>query len=171
MPIRSKCYGRNTHSSKILPSMSETISKWWPGVQNNILLQLLSPRAATIGAHMPTTCALQQEKSLQSEACTSQGRCCCEVSSVVSDSVRAHRRQPTRLPLPGILQARTLEWVAISFSNACKSKVKVKSLSRVWLLGTPWTAAHQAPPFMGFSRQEYRSGLPLPSPSQGRVAY
>ena len=64
--------------------------------------------------------------------------------------------------VPGILQARTLEWVAISFSNAWKWKVKVKSLSRVWLLATPWTAAHQAPPPMGFSRQEYWSGVPLP---------
>ena len=67
-------------------------------------------------------------------------------------------------PVPGILQARTLEWVAMSFSNAWKWKVKVKSLSRVWLLATPWTAAHQAPPCMGFSRQEYWSGVPLPSP-------
>ena len=58
-------------------------------------------------------------------------------------------------PVPGILQARTLEWVAISFSNAWKWKVKVKSLSRVWLFATPWTAALQAPPSMGFSRQEY----------------
>ena len=66
--------------------------------------------------------------------------------------------------IPGILQARTLEWVAISFSNAWKWKVKVKSLSCVWLLATLWTAAHQAPPSMGFSRQEYWSGLPLPSP-------
>ena len=65
---------------------------------------------------------------------------------------------------PGILQARTLEWVAISFSNARKWKVKVKSLSRVWLFATPWTAAHQAPLSMGFSRQEYWSGVPLPSP-------
>ena len=64
----------------------------------------------------------------------------------------------------GILQARTLEWVAISFSNVCKWKVKVKSLSRVWLLATPWTAAYQAPPSMGFSRQQYWSGVPLPSP-------
>ena len=68
-------------------------------------------------------------------------------------------------PVPGILQARTLEWVAISFSNAWKWKVKVKSPSRVRLLATPWTAAHQAPPSMGFSRQECWSGLPLPSPS------
>ena len=66
-------------------------------------------------------------------------------------------------PIPGILQARTLEWVAISFSNAWKWKVKVKSLSRVQLLVTPWTAAYQTPPSMGFSRQEYWSGVPLPS--------
>ena len=69
---------------------------------------------------------------------------------------------PTGSPVPGILQARTLEWVAISFSNAWKWKVKVKSLSRVQLLATPWTAAYQAPPSMGFSRQEYWSGVPLP---------
>ena len=66
-------------------------------------------------------------------------------------------------PVPGILQARTLEWVAISFSNSWKWKVKVKSLSCVWLLATPWTAAYQAPPSMGFSRQEYWNGVPLPS--------
>ena len=71
---------------------------------------------------------------------------------------------PPGSPVPGILQARTLEWAAISFSNAWKWNVKVKSLSHVWLLATPWTAAHQAPPPMGFSRQEYWSGLPLPSP-------
>ena len=68
---------------------------------------------------------------------------------------------PPASPVPGILQVRTRKWVAISFSNACKWKVKVKSLSRVWLLATPWTAAHQAPPSMGFSRQEYWSGVPL----------
>ena len=69
-----------------------------------------------------------------------------------------------RSPVPGILQARTLEWVAISFSNAWKWKVKVKSLSCVRLFATPWTAANQGPPSMGFSRQEYWSGVPLPSP-------
>ena len=68
-------------------------------------------------------------------------------------------------PILGILQARTLEWVAISLSNAWKWKVKGKSLSRVRLIATPWTAAHQAPPSMGFSRQEYWSGLPLPFPT------
>ena len=71
---------------------------------------------------------------------------------------------PPGSPIPGILQARTLEWVAISFSNAWKWEVKVKSLSRVWPLATPWTGAYQAPTSMGFSRQEYWSGLPLPSP-------
>ena len=70
---------------------------------------------------------------------------------------------PPGSAVPGILQARTLEWAAISFSNAWKWKVKVKSLSRARLLATPWTAAYQAPPSMGFSRQEYWSGVPLPS--------
>ena len=70
---------------------------------------------------------------------------------------------PPGSPVPGILQARTLEWVAISFSNAWKWKVKVKLLSRVQLLVTPWTAAYQGPLSVGFSRQEYWSGVPLPS--------
>ena len=69
-------------------------------------------------------------------------------------------------PIPGILQAGTLEWAAISFSNAWKWKVKVKSLSHVRLLATPWTAAYQAPRSMGFSRKEYWSGEPLPSPTK-----
>ena len=71
---------------------------------------------------------------------------------------------PPGSTVPGILQARTLEWVAMSFSNVWKWKVKVKSLSSVRLFKTPWTAAYQAPPPMGFSRQECGSGLPLPSP-------
>ena len=70
---------------------------------------------------------------------------------------------PPGSPVPGILQARTLEWVAIFFSNAWKWKMKVKSFSHVRLLATPWTAAYQAPPFMGFTRQEYWSGVQLPS--------
>ena len=70
---------------------------------------------------------------------------------------------PPGSPIPGIVQARTLEWVAISFSNAWKWKVKAKLLSRVRLFETPWTAAYQAPPSMGFSRQESWSGVPLPS--------
>ena len=71
---------------------------------------------------------------------------------------------PPGSSIPGILQARTLEWVAISSSNAWKWKVKVKLLSHIRLVETPWTAAYQAPPSMGFSRQEYWSGVPLPSP-------
>ena len=72
---------------------------------------------------------------------------------------------PPGSPVTGILQTRTLEWVAISFSNAGKRKVKVKLLSHVRLSATPWTADHQSPPSMGFSGQEYWSGVPLPSPS------
>ena len=72
-------------------------------------------------------------------------------------------RSPPRSPIPGILQAITLEWVAISFSKAWKWRVNVKSLSRVRLLATPWTAAYQAPLSMGFSRRKYWSGVPLPS--------
>ena len=88
--------------------------------------------------------------------------CCCCVASVVSDSVRPHRRQPTRLPVPGILQARTQ--VGCHFLLQC---MKVKSESEVAqscsTLATAWTVAHQAPPSMGFSRQKYWSGVPLPS--------
>ena len=94
--------------------------------------------------------------------------CCCWVTSVVSDSI------DVSLPgasIPGILQARTLEWVAISFSSAWKWKVKVKSLSHVRLFSTPWTAAHQVPRSMGVSRQEYWSGLPLPSPKPLTKSY
>ena len=76
---------------------------------------------------------------------------------------------PPGSPVPGILQAQTLEWVAISFSSVWKWKVKVKSLSRVWLLATPWTSAYQAPPSMGFSRQEYWSRVPLPSLYMGQL--
>ena len=70
---------------------------------------------------------------------------------------------PPGSAIPGILQERTMEWVAISFSNAWKWKVKVKSFSHVRLLATPWTAAYQGPPLAGFSRREYWSGVPFPS--------
>ena len=83
----------------------------------------------------------------------------------MSDSVQPYGGPPGS-PVPGILQARTLEWVAISFSNAWKWKVKVKPLSRVRLLAAPWTAAYQAPPSMGFSRQEYWSGV---QSTQGKI--
>ena len=79
--------------------------------------------------------------------------------------------RPPCSPIPGILQERTLEWVAISFSDAWQWKVKVKSLSRVRLFVTPWTAAYQAPLSMGVSRQEYWSAVPLPSPFYPMVVY
>ena len=102
-------------------------------------------------------------------SCTSSGPAFCMMCSAAKslqscptlcDPIDGSPSGPT---IPGILQARTLEWVAIFSSNAWKCKVKVKSLSHVRLLATPWTAAYQAPPSMGFSRQEYWSGLPLPS--------
>ena len=80
---------------------------------------------------------------------------------------------PSGSPVPGILQARIVEWVAISSSNAWKWKVKGKSVIWFPLIATPWTSAHQDPPSMGFSRQQYRSGVPLPSPlrEQGSVIF
>ena len=92
--------------------------------------------------------------------------CCCAAKSLQSCLTLC---DPMDCSLPGlsvhgILQARTLEWFAISFSNALKWKVKVKSLSCVQLLSIPWTAAYQAPPSMGFSRQQYWSRVSLPSP-------
>ena len=81
----------------------------------------------------------------------------------MSDSVRPHRRQPTRLPGPWDSPGKNTG-VGCSFLLQCmKGKVKVKLLSRVRLLATPWTVAHQAPPSLGFSRQEYWSGVPLPA--------
>ena len=89
--------------------------------------------------------------------------CCCWVAQSCLTLCNPIDSSPPGSPVPGILQARTLEWVAISFSTVWKWKMKVKSLSRVRLLVTPWTAAYQAPPSMGFSKQEYWNGLPLPS--------
>ena len=88
--------------------------------------------------------------------------CCCrQVTSVVCDSVRPQRRQPTRLPRPWDSPGKNTG-VGCHFLLQC---MKVKSLSHVRLLAIPWTAGYQAPPPMGFSRQEYWSGLPLPSPT------
>ena len=92
----------------------------------------------------------------------------CELSAAAAKSLQScltlcdpTDSSPPGFPVPGILQERTLEWFAISFSNAGKWRVKGKPLSRVRLLATPWTAASQAPPSMGFSRQKYWSGVPL----------
>ena len=118
---------------------------WWM-VCNKVENQINRQLPQKLGFYSATAAAAA--KSLQS---------CLTLSDPIDSS-------PPGSALPGILQARTLEWVAISFSNARKWKVKVKSLSHVWLLATAWTAAHQAPLSIGFSRQEYWSGVPLPSP-------
>ena len=107
-----------------------------------------SPQAVFASCIWVTAAAAATAKSLQS---------CLTLCDPIDSS-------PPGSPVPGILQARTLEWVAISFSNAWEWEVKVKSLSRVRLLATPWTAAYQAPSSMGFSSQECWSGVPLPSP-------
>ena len=126
---------------KTMPRVRQGIKvmppRWWNGKTGSPFLttSLSSPAAAAA-------------KSLQSCPALSDPMDC----SLPGSSVH------------GIFQARVLECVAISFSNAWKWKVKVKSLSCVRLFTTQWTAAHQAPPSMGFSRQEYWSGVPLPSP-------
>ena len=115
-----------------------------------------------------TLCSYAHPKSLKLGVCraaAAKSRQSCPVLGDPRDS------SPPGSSVHGILQARTLEWVAISSSNAWKWKVKVKSLSHVRLLATPWTAAHQAPPSMGFSRQEYWSGVPLPSPVRRASMY
>ena len=89
--------------------------------------------------------------------------CCCWVASVVSDSVRPHRQQPTRLPCPWDSPGKNT-WVGCHFLLQCmKVKSEREVTQCVWLLATPWTVAHQAPPPMGFSREEYWSWVPLPS--------
>jgi len=109
--------------------------EFYVGLKKNLFKELPSPiKVDTFKLHVAATA-----KSLQS---------CPTLYDPIDGS-------PPGSPIPGILQARTLEWVAISFSNAWKWKVKVKSLSRVQLFSTPWTAAYQAPLSMGFSRQNY----------------
>ena len=135
-----------TACSSALPSTG-LIQIWNPGPwskrpQN---LSLLTSDPALVPGYSVTTTTTT--KSLQS---------CPTLCDPIDGS-------PPSSPVPGILQARTLERVAISFSNAGKWKVKVKLLKRVRPSATPWTAAFQAPPSMGFSRQEYWSGVPLSS--------
>ena len=128
------------------------------------------PLSNPVGAPVPVSLQLPYITSSQQDmpSCfaTTQACCCCSAKSLQSCPTLCDLidSSPPGSPLPGILQARTLERVAISFSSAWKWRVKVKSLSCVRPLATPWTAAHQAPPSIGFSRQEYWSGSPLPSP-------
>ena len=132
---------------------SHVLSSWKEGASLSVYIKVFTnseaPLSVGVQSSITHAAAAVAAKSLQS----------CPTLCDPTDG------SPPGFPVPGILQARTLEWVAISFSNAWKWKVKVKSLSRVRLLATPWTAAHQAPPSMAFSRQEFWSGVPLPSPS------
>ena len=140
---------------------------WWAAVHGvaqsrTWLKQLSSSNAIILGHEIDTMQVKQLEErpSVYEIAAAKSLQSCPTLCNLIDGS-------PPGSPVPGILQARTLEWVAISFSNAQKWKVKVKSLSLIWLFATPWTAANQAPPSMGFSRQEYWSGVPLPSPVYG----
>ena len=124
--------------------------------------RILSGLPVPSPGHLPDPGIEPRSPTLQADALTSEPQgilCCyCCVASVVSDSVRPHRRQPTRLPRPWDSPGKNTG-VGCHILLQC---VKVKSLSRVWLLATAWTAAYQAPPSMGFSRQEDWSGVPLP---------
>ena len=131
---------RGTYPKSLYLSLPTLKLLWYLGLGGEA-----QPRSAGVSAHVTTAAAA---KALQS---------CLTLCDPMDHS-------PPGSAVPGILQARTLEWVAISVSNAGKWKVKVKSLSHVRLFATPWTAAYQAPLPMGFSRQEYWSGVPLPSP-------
>ena len=128
-----------TPSQQAAPYYTCTVMELYTSLLFHLLLLIIVSVRFT---QVPRSSAAAAAKSLQS---------CPTLCDPIDGS-------PPGSPVPGILQARTLEWVAISFSNAWKWKVKVKLVSRVRLLVTPWTAAHQAPPSMGFSRQEYRVG-------------
>ena len=118
------------------------------------------PRSSTLKADsLPSEPPGKPNKQTAAVAATKSLQSCPTLCNPIDGS-------PPGSAVLGILQARTLEWVAISFSNAWKWKVKGKSLSHVRPSGTPWTAAFQAPPSTGFSRQEDWSGLPLPSLGQ-----
>ena len=115
---------------------------------------------------LPNPGIKSRSPALQSDSLPAEGCCSAKLLQSCPTLCDSIDGSPPGSPVPGILQARTLEWVAISFSNAWKWEVKVKSLSHVQLIATPWTAVYQAPPSMGFSKQEYWSGLPLPNHSQ-----
>ena len=152
------------YPSSVLPSSIQ--KAWLPFLENPVDLTISAVLSS--GAWRTVMLGLQQyvwthfrfaqvHRTLPAAAATKSLQSCPTLCDPIDSS-------PTGSAIAGILQARTLEWVASSFSSAWKWKVKVKSLSRVLLLATPWTAAYQAPPSMGFSRQEYWSGVPLPSP-------
>ena len=152
MPLRRiRCYVIWLHVIK------KMLSKFYI----KLILNFFNARSVWI----PSTYQLTIEKELSVLLSTARKQYSTYAAAKSLQSCPAHS-DPMDCSPPGssvheIFQARVLEWVAISFSNAWKWKVKVKSLSRFRLLATPWTAAHQAPPSMGFSRQEYWSGVPL----------
>ena len=131
------------------PTLWDPIDGSPPG---SAIPRILQARTLKLGCHFLLQCVKVKNESEVAQSCPT-----------LWDSIDG---SPPGSAIPRILQARTLKWVAISFSNAWKWKMKVKSLSRVRLFTTPWTAAYQAPPSMGFSRQEYWSGVPLPFPCQ-----
>ena len=132
--------------------------KWWCLSSINLIFSLSGRNSHMIWENLHIFFSKSIKRAAASSAAAAKSLQSCPTLCNPIDS------SPPGSSIPGILQARTLEWVAISFSSAWKLKVKVKSLSPVRLLTTPWTAAYQAPLSMGFSRQEYWSGLPLPSP-------
>ena len=168
--------GRYREGQGSLACCSSWGHKEWDltGLLNNNLYSL------GFSTHMVTWSSNRNNYTSSFQIYTHLGICLCLItlartSSTILNSAKSLQSCPTLCDpidgsppgshVPGIFQARTLEWVAISFSSALKWKVKAKSLSPVWLLVTSWTAAHQALLSMGFSRQEYWSGVPLPSPS------
>ena len=110
----------------------------------------------------PVQCLIDMLRTMNAAAAAKSLQSCPSLCDPISISVRPHRRQPTRLPCPWDSSGKNTG-VGCHFLLQCR-KVKVKSLSHVQLLATPWTAAYQAPPSMGFARQEYWSGVPSPSP-------
>ena len=133
------------------------VVNFWIGAERIWMCSGKRPNICGTDLAFCCTCSSQLHAAAAAAAAAKSRQSCLTLCEPIDGS-------PPGSPIPGILQARTLEWVAISFSNAWKWKVKVNLLSHVWLFATPRTAAHQAPPSMGFSRQEYWNGVPLPSP-------
>ena len=145
-------------------SMGFSRKEYWSGLPcpspadlPNPEIQPMSPGSPAVTGRFFTTSTTWEAHFVVAAAASKSLQLCPTLCDPIDGS-------PPGSPIPGILQAKTLERVAISFSSAWKWKVKVKLLSHVRLFVIPWTAAYQAPLSMGFSRQEYWSGVPLPSP-------